>query len=117
MTSRHRPIKVYTGPTAAGKSAAAVMYAQTLEDAEIISADSRQIYREMSIGTAKPSLEEQGGIPHHFVDELSLHEPFSAGAFAEDANQRIDAILGRGATPIVVGGSPLYIHALVFGIP
>ncbi|GAB5521167.1 MAG: tRNA (adenosine(37)-N6)-dimethylallyltransferase MiaA [Rhodothermales bacterium] len=91
-------------------------YAQSIKGAEIISSDSRQIYREMSIGTAKPSADEQAGIPHHFIDERSLRESFSAGAFAEEANTRIDAILARNGTPIVVGGSTLYVHALIFGM-
>ncbi|MEM1093676.1 MAG: tRNA (adenosine(37)-N6)-dimethylallyltransferase MiaA [Bacteroidota bacterium] len=109
-------IQVFTGPTAAGKSATAIGRAMEIPGAEIISADSRQIYREIAIGTAKPGVDEQAGLPHHFVDELSLSESFSAGAFAAEANQRIATIISRGGVPIVVGGSPLYIQALVFGL-
>ncbi|MEM6645122.1 MAG: tRNA (adenosine(37)-N6)-dimethylallyltransferase MiaA [Bacteroidota bacterium] len=107
---------MFTGPTAAGKSAAAVEYALRIPGAEIVSADSRQVYREMAIGTAKPSKDEQAGLPHHFIDELSLTERFSAGAFASEANQRIADIFSRGGVPVIVGGSPLYIQALVFGL-
>jgi len=116
MTAARPPIQVFTGPTAAGKSAAAVTHALKTPGAEIISADSRQIYREIAIGTAKPSVTEQAGLRHHFVDELSLVEPFSAGAFAAEANRRIASIFSRGGVPIIVGGSPLYVQALIFGL-
>lgn len=85
-------------------------------DAEIISADSRQIYRELIIGTAKPTPEEQARVPHHFIDELDLGTPFSAGEFARRANERIHDIVERGRVPLVAGGSTLYLHALQFGM-
>ena len=85
-------------------------------NAEIISADSRQVYRALSIGTAKPTQDELARVPHHFIDELDLSEPFSAGRFAELAERRIDDILGRGRNAIVVGGATLYAEALMHGL-
>lgn len=109
------PIPVLTGPTASGKTAISLEVAERL-DAEIISADSRQVYRELTIGTAKPTPDELARVPHHFINELSLEEPFSAGTFAERANLRIREIIARGRTPLIVGGSTLYLHALQFGL-
>lgn len=83
---------------------------------EIVSADSRQVYRQLTIGTAKPSPAELARVPHHFIDELDFSEPFSAGRFAEEAAERIRAVLQRGAIPIVVGGSTLYVEALLHGL-
>lgn len=112
----HESFLTITGPTAVGKTTLSLTLADTL-DAEIISADSRQVYRELTIGTAKPSPEEQQQAPHHFIDERSVFDtPFSAGAFADEANQRIREILARGRRPLIVGGSTLYIHALQFGL-
>lgn len=112
----HELFLTITGPTAVGKTTLSLELADEL-DAEIISADSRQVYRELTIGTAKPSPEEQQRAPHHFIDERSVFDtPFSAGAFADEANQRIREILARGRRPLIVGGSTLYIHALQFGL-
>lgn len=105
-----------TGPTAVGKTTLSLEVAAWL-DAEIISADSRQVYRELTIGTAKPSPDELRRTPHHFINERSVFDtPFSAGAFADQANRRIREILARGRCPLIVGGSTLYIHALQFGL-
>ena len=113
---RPGPFLCIVGPTAVGKTALSLSLARQW-DAEIISADSRQIYDELNIGTATPSPDEQGDVPHHFINERSLHDgPYSAGAFADDANARIRQILARGRVPIVVGGSTLYIHALQEGL-
>lgn len=109
------PILTITGPTAVGKTALSLEVAEAL-DAEIVSADSRQVYEELSIGTAKPGPEALDRVPHHFIGERSLTEPFSAGAFAEVANERIREILERGKRPLVVGGATLYLHALQFGL-
>ncbi len=109
------PFLILTGPTAVGKTAVSLDLADRL-GAEIISADSRQVYRELTIGTAKPETDELARIPHHFIDELDLGEPFSAGRFAEQAYARIRDILSRGRVPFVVGGSTLYLHALQFGL-
>ena len=115
MDSRPGPFLTLTGPTAVGKTALSLTLAERL-DAEIISADSRQVYRELSIGTAAPTPDEQARVPHHFIQERSLHEPFSAGTFADEANARIRRILQRGRVPLIVGGSTLYLHALQEGL-
>ena len=111
----HQRIIALIGPTAVGKSRLGVELAEQFEG-EIISADSRQIYRQLTIGTAKPSFAELARIPHHFVDELDLTESFSAGQFADAATARIEHIVQRGYTPIVVGGSTLYVEALLHGL-
>jgi tRNA dimethylallyltransferase len=107
-------IPLVCGPTAVGKTAVGVAIAVQL-GAEIVSADARQVYRGMTIGTAKPSADELAAAPHHFVDELDPHEPFSAGRFARAAEARITDMLSRGRVPLVLGGSTLYIDALVRG--
>lgn len=103
------------GPTAVGKSAVAVQLAQR-QSAEIVSCDSRQLYREMEVGTAKPPLAEREQVRHHFIDEATISDPWSAGRFARAAEDRISEIIRRGPLPIVVGGSTLYIQALVDGL-
>lgn len=109
------PFLAIVGPTAVGKTELSLEVAEAL-DAEIVSADSRQVYKELTIGTAKPSPEAQNRVPHHFIGERTLHEPFSAGTYADEANDRIRAILDRDRYPLVVGGATLYIHALQFGL-
>lgn len=115
MATRGDVILVVTGPTAVGKSAVALEAAARC-GGEIVSADSRQIYRGMDIGTAKPTPAERARVPHHFVDERDPGEPFTAGSFAREAEARIASILARGGSPVVVGGSLLYLDALVRGI-
>ena len=110
-----QPFLTLTGPTAVGKTELSVELADRM-GAEIISADSRQVYREINIGTATPSEALRDRVPHHFINERSLQEPFSAGGFAEAANERIRSILERGRVPLIVGGSTLYIHALQEGL-
>lgn len=111
------PVLIITGPTAVGKTGLSLELASSF-DLEIVSADSRKIYAELTIGTAKPSREVLDRITHHFINERSVFEQpaFSAGAFAEEAYRRIRAVRRRGRIPIVVGGSTLYIHALQFGL-
>ena len=109
------PVLAITGPTAVGKSALALDVAEAL-GAEIVSVDSRQIYRGLDIGTAKPSLDDQARVRHHLIDERDPHDLITAGAFAEAATARIDEIRARGRVPLVVGGSTLYLTALVDGI-
>lgn len=108
-------ILTIAGPTAVGKTTLSLAVAEEL-GAEIISADSRQVYRDLTIGTAKPTREELQRVPHHFIGELPLEKEFSAGRFADAANDRIRDILHRGRTPLVVGGSTLYLKALHFGL-
>ena len=107
-------ILVITGPTASGKTAVGIELAQRI-DGEIISADARQIYRFMDIGTAKPTVGERAAARHHLIDFVNPDEDYSAGQFAEDASAVIGDILRRGKTPIVVGGAGLYIRALFDG--
>lgn len=109
------PILIITGPTAVGKTELSLQLAERA-GAEIVSADSRQVYRGLDIGTAKPTDDELARVRHHFISELELGQPFSAGQFQEAAYARIKRILARGAVPIVVGGSTLYIHALKHGL-
>lgn len=113
MTSL-RDILVIAGPTASGKTAVGIELAQRI-DGEIISADARQIYRFMDIGTAKPTAEERVAARHHLIDFINPDKGYSAGQFAEDASAVIGDILRRGKTPIVVGGAGLYIRALFDG--
>ena len=109
-----RKVLVLTGPTASGKSHLSLNLASRL-NGEIISADSRQIYKHLDIGTAKPSPEAREQIRHYFVDELDPAEHFDAGEFGRRGREIIDEIFRRGKLPIVVGGSGLYIRALVDG--
>ncbi|MDQ7040775.1 MAG: tRNA (adenosine(37)-N6)-dimethylallyltransferase MiaA [Rhodothermus sp.] len=113
--SEKGPFLILAGPTAVGKTDLSLELADQLQ-AEIISADSRQIYRQMTIGTAKPPSEALRRVRHHFIDELDLDEPFSAGHFAFAAWERIAEVLARGRVPLVVGGSTLYLYALQFGL-
>lgn len=100
------------GPTASGKTALAVELAEHL-DGEIVNADSRQIYRGLDIGTAKPTAEERQRAPHHLLDVAGITERYSAGRYASDAGSAVADILGRKKTPIVCGGTGFYIQALV----
>jgi len=104
---------VITGPTACGKTATAIKLAKQI-NGEIISADSKQIYRGMDIGTAKPSLQEQEGIPHHLLDIVEPNEYFSAKMFQTKAAEVIDDIIKRGKTPIMAGGTGFYIKAAIY---
>jgi tRNA dimethylallyltransferase len=103
------------GPTASGKSALGVMVALKLGDVEIVTADSMQVYRGMDIGTAKPSPEEQSGIPHHMIDVADPSEAWDVARFVSQANTVIAEIAARGKRPLFVGGTGLYVHALVDG--
>lgn len=109
------PFLALTGPTAVGKTELAIAIAEQI-GAEILSVDSRQIYRGLDIGTAKPTDRQRERVPHHFVSERELADPITAGQFAHDARRRIDEILGRGRVPLAVGGSTLYLTALVHGL-
>lgn len=106
---------VIAGPTAVGKTDLCVRLAQIL-DTEIVSADSRQFYQELNIGTAKPTLSERGGIRHHFIDSHTIEELYSAGAFERDALAVLDKIFETKNVAILTGGSGLYIKAVCEGL-
>ena len=103
------------GPTGIGKTALAIKLTERLKG-EIVSADSRQIYKFMTIGTAKPTREELAAVPHHFIDIKTPDEYYSAGQFGSEARTRIAEIQKRGKQPMVAGGSGLYIRALIDGL-
>ena len=107
-------ILVIVGPTASGKTRMAVELAQR-HNGEVISADSMQIYRTMDIGTAKPTKEEMGGIPHHMIDVADPEEDFSVARYVEMSARCVDDVLERGKLPIVAGGTGLYIDSLLSG--
>ena len=102
------------GPTASGKTSLSVALAR-LYDAEVVSCDSMQIYRGMDIGTAKPTREEMGDIPHHMLDVADPREDFSVSRYCAMAAPIVDDILARGKTAIIVGGTGLYMDALIRG--
>ena len=108
---KHKVIAV-VGPTASGKTKLAIELAHKL-DGEIISADSRLVYKGFDIASAKPTLEEREGIPHHLIDIVEPEFDYSAGKFAEDAKIAIQDILSRDKTPIVAGGTGLYFRVLL----
>jgi tRNA dimethylallyltransferase len=110
-----KTLLVIAGPTAVGKTALCVEMAKSFHT-EIISADSRQFYQELSIGTAKPSLEEQGGVKHHFIDSHSIHDYFSPGDFERDALKVLTHLFLSHDVVILTGGSGLYLKALMEGL-
>ena len=108
-------IIVIAGPTASGKTAVAVALAKLI-GGEVVSADSMQIYKGMDIGTAKPTLEEQQGIPHHMIDIVKPDEPFSAALYQQQARAVIAGILACGHVPILCGGTGFYINGVLYDV-
>ena len=115
MQKNHPPAIFLMGPTASGKTALSVQLAQTL-NAEIISVDSALVFKGMDIGTAKPTLEERGGIPHHLIDILDPSESYSTGQFRNQAVALMADITARGKIPLLAGGTMLYFNALTQGL-
>jgi tRNA dimethylallyltransferase len=113
--SERPKVVVLGGPTGVGKTAAAVAVAKAFS-AEIVNADSMQVYRFMDIGTAKPSIKERRAVTHHLIDILDPDQPFSAAAYAAAARTVIRHLHQRGMLPLVVGGTGLYIKALLHGL-
>jgi len=109
------PAIAILGPTGCGKSALAMRIASQLP-VEIISVDSAQVYRGMDIGTAKPTLAERGGVPHHLIDIRDPEQPYSAGEFRDDCLRLIAEVTARGNVPLLAGGTMLYFRALFHGI-
>ena len=107
-------IVAVVGPTAVGKSKLGTLLARAL-NGEIISADSRQVYRYMDIGTAKPTAEERSAVPHHLIDVVDPDEDFSVAVYQSLAMEAIGQVVRRGRLPVIVGGSGLYVWSLVEG--
>lgn len=106
---------VICGPTASGKTALSIELAKEI-NGEIISCDSMQIYKDMNIGTAKPTKEEMQGIKHYLLDFVSPDERYSVANFKQDAKEAIKEILSKGKIPIIVGGTGLYVDSLIYEI-
>lgn len=113
--SEGKPLIVVAGPTASGKTSLAIRLAEEF-NGEIVSCDSVAVYREMEIGTAKPSLEERARVPHHMIDVSWPDEPCTAGDYSRLAREALTGISGRGRLPIVAGGTGLYLRALIDGL-
>lgn len=116
--SPRRPL-VVVGPTASGKSAVAVDLATRFGDTEVVSADAMAVYRGMDVGTAKPTVDERAGIAHHLIDEVDPSEDYTVARFADRVAEVIEAVEGRGRSVLVVGGTGLYVRAVVddFTVP
>ena len=112
---KKKPMVILTGPTAVGKSALSIALAKKI-NAEIISADSMQVYRHMDIGSAKITPEEMCGVPHYLIDELEPAEEFHVVRFVELAKQHMETIYAKGKIPLIVGGTGFYIQALLYDI-
>jgi tRNA dimethylallyltransferase len=114
MTDK-KTLYIVVGPTAVGKTRFAIQLAQQLKT-EILSADSRQFYKEMRIGTAVPSSEELAAVPHHFIQHISVREDYNVHRFEQDALQKIEVLFKSFDTLVMVGGSGLYLNAVAYGI-
>lgn len=115
MKDIRKSVIVIAGPTAVGKTEVSTKIAQDL-GLEIINADSRQVFKELNIGTAKPTASEMGGIKHYFINELNLNDPISAGIFEREALSVLDQVFEGKDAIILTGGSGLYIDALLNGL-
>lgn len=107
-----KQVLVIVGPTAVGKTSLSIELAKVL-GGEVISGDSLQVYKKLNIGTAKITSEEMEGIAHHLIDYKNIHDGYSASDFQKEGRKKIDEIISRGNLPIVVGGTGLYIQALL----
>jgi tRNA dimethylallyltransferase len=120
MTAVHPPLIVVAGATATGKTALSLALAQELRatgiPAEIVSADSRQVYRGMDIGTAKVTPQERAGVPHHCLDLVDPDQPFSVSDFCAAAEEALAGIAARGAVALLVGGTGFYLRAVARGL-
>ena len=108
-------VLVICGPTASGKTSLSISLAKKI-NGEIVSCDSMQIYKEMDIGSAKPTVEEMQEIKHYLVDFVSPEKRYSVSEYKEDASKAIEEIINKGKTPIIVGGTGLYLNSLIYNI-
>jgi tRNA dimethylallyltransferase len=115
VTTQDQPLIVLVGPTASGKTSLALRLAEEF-NGEIVSCDSVAVYREMEIGTAKPTREERALIQHHMIDIASPDEPCTAGDYSRQAREALTGISERGHLPIIAGGTGLYLRALIDGL-
>src|SRR5699024_3627728 len=106
---------VICGPTASGKTSLSIELAKKI-NGEIVSCDSMQIYKDMTIGTAKPTIDEMQGIEHYLIDFISPEERYSVADYKRDATKAMKEIISKGKVPIVVGGTGLYLEALIYNI-
>src|SRR5689334_14222398 len=114
-SSRRKPLIVLVGPTAVGKSRIAIPLAQALKT-EILTADSHQVYRGMDIGMDKPPMEARGGVPHRLIDLVEPDQPFNVGEYRRLALMEIARLHQEGRVPLLVGGTGLYVRAVVRGL-
>ena len=110
-----KKVIIVLGPTCVGKTSVSLLLAERLAT-EIVSADSMQVYRGMDVGTAKPTAVERARVPHHMIDLVAPHESYSSGRYVTDVAPVLESLFWRGMTPIVVGGSGLYIRAMTAGL-
>lgn len=115
MMGQTKTLYIVAGPTAVGKTRFAIELAQLLKT-EILSADSRQFFKEMRIGTAVPSSKELAMVPHHFIQHLSIHQDYNVHRFEKDALGKINQLFAKFDDLVMVGGSGLYLNAVAFGI-
>ena len=112
---KQKNLIVIVGPTAIGKTGLSIKLAKHY-NCEIVSADSRQFYQEMSIGTAKPTAQEMDGIPHHFINNISIHQNYTAGDFEKEAIKLLKQLFLKNDTVVLVGGSGLFVNAVCHGL-
>lgn len=115
MSENKKPLLVVVGPTASGKTALGIALAKEF-NGEVISADSMQIYKGLDIATAKPTVNEMEGVPHHLISVVDMNTEFSVADYAALAKKKIDDIASRGKLPILVGGTGLYVNSLIDNI-
>lgn len=115
MSTNNNYLITIVGPTAIGKTALAIEIAQHYR-CEIISCDSRQFYKEMSIGTAVPSTDELAAVPHHFIQDKSIEKPYTVGDFERDALEKLDELFAKNSIQVMVGGSGLFVNAVLNGL-
>ncbi len=111
---KQKTLVVIVGPTAVGKTSVSINLAKDLR-CDIISCDSRQFFKEMSIGTAKPTIDEMNGVPHHFINSHSIHTPYSVGDFEREGLAKLEELFKNNDLTIMVGGSGLYVKAICEG--